>query len=69
MEDLPFLEQIRHMPADAQQDIRDYVNYVWEKKLGRQPYDPKKRLSGVFKGKIWMSADFDEPLEDLKDYM
>ena len=26
-------------------------------------------LFGAFKGKIWMSEDFDEPLEDLKDYM
>jgi hypothetical protein len=24
---------------------------------------------GCLKGKIWMSADFDEPLEDFKDYM
>ena len=24
---------------------------------------------GCMKGKIWMSVDFDEPLEDFKDYM
>lgn len=24
---------------------------------------------GAFKGEIWMSDDFDEPLEDFKDYM
>jgi len=25
--------------------------------------------AGTLKGKIWMSADFDEPLEDFKEYM
>jgi hypothetical protein len=30
---------------------------------------PKKRLAGVLRGKVKMSDDFDEPLDDLKDYM
>ncbi|MGK7893313.1 MAG: DUF2281 domain-containing protein, partial [Xenococcus sp. (in: cyanobacteria)] len=25
--------------------------------------------SGSAKGKVWMSSDFDEPLEDFKEYM
>ena len=28
-----------------------------------------KRGFGSLKGKIWMSDDFDEPLEDFKEYM
>jgi hypothetical protein len=30
---------------------------------------PKKRIPGSLKGKIWISDDFNEPLDDLKDYM
>lgn len=31
---------------------------------------PKKRgLVGSAKGQIWMSDDFDEPLEDFEEYM
>ena len=32
---------------------------------------PKKkyRKAGKYKGQMWMSDDFDEPLEDFKDYM
>lgn len=31
---------------------------------------PTKRGGyGILKGKIWMSDDFDEPLEDLAEYM
>ena len=29
----------------------------------------KKRVLGTLKGQIEMSADFNEPLEDLKEYM
>ena len=34
---------------------------------------PKKRplseLRGFLKGKVWMSDDFNEPLEEMKEYM
>ena len=29
----------------------------------------KEREFGCLKGQIWMSDDFDAPLEDFKDYM
>ncbi len=29
----------------------------------------KKRMPGGLKGKVSLPEDFDEPLEDLKDYM
>ncbi|MBE9045811.1 type II toxin-antitoxin system prevent-host-death family antitoxin [Pleurocapsales cyanobacterium LEGE 10410] len=29
----------------------------------------KSRQPGSAKGKVWMSEDFDEPLEEFKDYM
>ena len=28
-----------------------------------------RELYGIYKGKGWMSDDFDEPLEDFKEYM
>ncbi len=31
-------------------------------------YKPKRKL-GMAKGKVWIADDFDEPLEDFKDYM
>ena len=30
---------------------------------------PRAESLGIFEGKIWMSDDFDEPLEDMKEYM
>ncbi len=34
-------------------------------KSGKQP----ERQLGKYKGQIWMSDDFNEPLEEFKDYM
>jgi len=30
---------------------------------------PVSELRGIFKGKIWMADDFDEPLEEMREYM
>jgi addiction module RelB/DinJ family antitoxin len=30
---------------------------------------PLSELCGCFKGKIWMSDDFDAPLEEMREYM
>jgi hypothetical protein len=34
-----------------------------------EPEKKKRGGLGILKGKIWMADDFDESLEDLKDYM
>jgi antitoxin (DNA-binding transcriptional repressor) of toxin-antitoxin stability system len=38
-------------------------------KLSQFPPATKKRQRGSAKGQIWMSSDFDEPLEDFQEYM
>jgi len=30
---------------------------------------PKKRILGLWRDRIWIAPDFDEPLEDFKEYM
>ena len=43
------------------------------KKLSVKENQEKKRpvseLRGLLKGKVWMSDDFNEPLEEMKEYM
>ena len=41
-------------------------NMAGEKKPVKKP---RSESRGIFKGKIWMSDDFDEPLEEMKEYM
>lgn len=38
-------------------------------KIVRLNQPKKRRQSGSAKGLIWMSDDFDVPLEELRDYM
>ncbi|SFQ33175.1 type II toxin-antitoxin system VapB family antitoxin [Parafilimonas terrae] len=70
MSNYDFLEKVKLMPADYQQEIKNFIDFVWEKKLGQPLEKPNRdKIIGAFKGKVWMSPDFDEPLEDFKDYM
>lgn len=38
-------------------------------KLIQVSSQPKRRQRGSARGQIWMAADFDEPLEDFKEYI
>ena len=30
---------------------------------------PRSELRGILKGQVWMADDFDEPLEEMREYM
>lgn len=60
--------EIEALPADLQAQVQDFVAFL--KARHPQPEPPlKQRQFGVYKGFFKMSDDFDEPLEDFKDYM
>lgn len=65
MSDLTFLEKVNLMPPDYQQEVKSFIDFVWEKKMGLQAgIDKNERIPGLLKGKMWMSPDFDENLFD-----
>lgn len=45
------------------------VVVVFEEDHAEKKYAPAKRPFGISKGAFTLSDDFDEPLDDLKDYM
>ena len=45
------------------------VSVIFYEEENTQNIPKKKRKAGGLGGKVWYSDDFDEPLEDLKDYM
>lgn len=70
------LEAISQMPETLKQEILHYAQYLIEKysrnsEEQEELEQPKQKRGGfgILKGKIWMSDDFDEPLEDMKEYM
>lgn len=66
------LEKLEELPEALQAEVLHYIEFLIEKhaKSASQEKTPKKRrMAGTMEGMIIMAEDFDEPLEDLKDYM
>ena len=51
--------------------IITFVNPMSENdNVSEQPIKrPLSDLQGILKGKVWMSDDFNDPIEDMKEYM
>lgn len=60
--------EIEALPADLQAQVQDFVAFLKTRHPQSEPL-LKQRQFGAGKGRITMAADFDEPLEDFKDYM
>jgi len=65
--------QIASLPEDVRSQVVEFIEFLLQRrKKSDEPTstaDLNLRPLGKFKGKIRMSDDFDEPLEDFKDYM
>lgn len=60
--------KINSLPEDIRKELEEYVDELLTRfRKGAQ--QKNERPLGMFKGKIRMSDDFDEPLEDFKEYM
>ncbi|MBO4349391.1 MAG: DUF2281 domain-containing protein [Proteobacteria bacterium] len=51
---------------DVKKELTNYKSEFPECKLDNPL---PKRQPGIAKGKYWMSDDFDEPLEEMQEYM
>ena len=65
------LEKLEELPESLQTEVLHYIEFLLEKQAKNLSQEkPTKRGGlGIWKYKIRMSDDFDEPLKDLKDYM
>ena len=67
MTDIQLYTQLSSLPTDLKKEVSDFVEFLKQKTKSKIKL--KERQPGAAKGLIKMSADFDEPLEDFKDYM
>lgn len=72
------LEKLDKLPAPLQTEVLHYIEFLLERYAKTlpenqpdQPDQPKKRRAGILKGTFVLPLveDFDEPLEDMKEYM
>ncbi len=59
--------KISSLPPNLKSEVNDFVDFLLNKR--RKETKKKKPKFGCAQGKIYMSPDFDEPLDDFKDYM
>ena len=66
MNDTQLLSQISSLPDSLKKEVSDFVEFLKQKSMTKNKL--KEREFGYAKGFFKMSSDFDEPLEDFKDY-
>jgi hypothetical protein len=70
MSTLQLQSQIEKLPSDLKKEVEDFIEFLLEKEKKKQELAAKKeRTLGLAQGMITMNPDFDEPLEDFKEYM
>lgn len=67
-------QTVAEMPESLKQELLHYAKYLMEnysKDFLQEQDTTKKRRSGILKGTFVLPLpdDFDEPLEDFKEYM
>ncbi len=67
MNSLSIYTKLETLPADLKKEVSDFIDFLLQKSSSKKNKTVPK--FGSAKGKIKMSADFDEPLEDFKEYM
>jgi hypothetical protein len=67
MTDTQLYSQISTLPNELKKEVSDFVEFLKHKSKAKK--NIKERQVGCAKGFFKMSPDFDEPLEDFKEYM
>ncbi|HYX07527.1 MAG TPA: DUF2281 domain-containing protein [Bacteroidales bacterium] len=67
MEQIQLYTKINSLPNDIKSEVNDFIDFLMTKK--KKEIKKKKPKFGCAKGQIYTSPDFDEPLDDFKEYM
>lgn len=68
MTDLDIYIKLATLPDDMKKEVDDFVDFL-KSKVNVKEKAKTQRKAGLAKGLIRMKEDFDDPLEDFKDYM
>lgn len=67
MDNITLYSKLATLPDDLKAEVSDFVDFLATKRKKTQ--EKKKPKFGSGKGMFVMKPDFDEPLEDFKEYM
>jgi hypothetical protein len=65
------LMNLDKLPEDLQKEVLHYAEYLVNRYSSENPKSTETKRGGLgaLKGKIWIADDFDDPLEEMKEYM
>lgn len=66
MEQIQLFTKLNNLPTDLKSEVNDFIDFLLSKR--KIEIKQKKPKYGCAKGEIYITPDFDEPLEDFKDY-
>lgn len=69
MSDLSLYLKISTLPNPLKTEILDYMDFILTRRLQKKKNIEKHPKAGCMRGTFNMRADFDEPLDDFKEYM
>lgn len=67
MTDIQLYSKISSLPTDLKKEVSDFVDFLKQKSKAEKKIQERK--FGYAKDFFKMSPDFDEPLDDFKEYM
>ncbi|WP_161597074.1 type II toxin-antitoxin system VapB family antitoxin [Dyadobacter flavalbus] len=68
MSETELINRVSILPENLQVKVSDYVDFLIGKYLNKKS-SGKTLQFGMMKGTFEMKSDFDEPLDDFKEYM
>jgi len=69
MTDLSLYTKISSLPDSLKSEVVDFIDFLRTKKKKVKSNPKKGRIYGYAKDTITLKPDFDDPIEDFKDYM
>ena len=68
MSDLQLYTKITALPPNLRKEVEDFVDFL-NSKIKKERVKKPKIEFGLAKGLIKMKENFDDPIEDFKEYM
>jgi hypothetical protein len=68
MSDIDIYTKLATLPDDMKKEVDDFVDFLKSKIITKEKAKTQRK-AGLAKGLIQMRKDFDEPLDDFKEYM
>ncbi|HXL57816.1 MAG TPA: DUF2281 domain-containing protein [Chitinophagaceae bacterium] len=67
MDNFLILDKISKLPENLKEEVNDFIDFLLSKKKKNEKLN--KPRFGSDKGMFVMKPDFDEPLDDFKEYI